>query len=249
MDAAGNLLMAAQYQQNATTDLVAYRGTVAAGLGTFQVLDSRGAAATLRHTSVGLNGQQVITWTQNNGVKSTTFAASSATATGAFTVADLDLLFVSNVNWQRLLVTDKGEAIYYDLSPKRRLRWTAAAGWSAIESMPAALPFSTVTGSDDFALSRNGDLLAWDVDFSVWGRTATYDASRNVVVLTYDTTRSPGPSWVLGFPANAGYGTMVLSVSGFAFTDLLNRFDVLPTVAAPAGDGRNVTNLWGVFLK
>jgi hypothetical protein len=42
---------------------------------------------------------------------------------------------------------------------------------------------------------------------------------------------------------------MLLSTGGVGFTDLLNRFDVLPTVAAPAGDGRAVTNLWGVYLK
>jgi hypothetical protein len=249
MDAAGNLLMAAQYQQNATTDLVAYRGTAAAGLGAFQVLDTRGAAVTLKHAAVGLNGQQVITWTQNNGVKNTTYAASSPSSTASFTVTDLDRLLRSNINWQRLIVTDRGEAIYYDLWPLQRLRWTAAAGWGAAETMPSGLPFSTVFGSDDFAINRNGDLLAWDLAFADWGRTATYDASRNVVVLAYASTRTSSPSYVLGLPVDVGYGQMVLSINGVGFTDLLNRFDVLPTVTAPAGDGRAVTNLWGVFLK
>lgn len=241
--------MAAQYQQNATTDLAAYRGTVASGLGTPQFLDTRGSQVTLQHMAVGLNGQQIITWTQNNGIKNTTFAASSPSATATFAVTDLDRLFVSNARWQRLLVTNSGEALYYDLWPKQRIRWTAAAGWGTVQSMPASLPFSTVTGSDDFTFNRNGDLLAWSVDFAKYGRSTTYDASRNVVVLAYPTSSAPGPGYVLGFPASTGYGLMVLSVNGVGFTDLFNRFDVLPTVAAPAGDGRAVDNLWGVFLK
>ncbi len=249
MDAAGNLLMAAQYQQNATTDLAAYRGTVASGLGTPQFLDTRGSQVTLQHMAVGLNGQQIITWTQNNGVKNTTYVATSATAGGAFTLTDLDMLNSSNVSWQRLVVSDQGEAIYYDLLPLKRSRWTASGGWIIRESMPAALPFSSISGGDEFALNRNGDLLVWSIRFSDWGRSTTYDASRNVVILAKPTSRSPGPGWVLGLPASAGYGQMVLSVNGVGFTDLLNKFDVLPTVAAPAGDGRAVDNLWGVFLK
>ena len=250
LDAAGNLLLAAQYQQNATTDLVAYRGTVAAGLGPVQVLDTRGSAATLRHLAVGLNGQQVITWTQNNGVKNTTFAASSATAAAAFTVVDLDRVFTSNVDWQRLLVTDAGEAIYYDLWPRLRARWSASTGWTGFESMPAGLPFSAVGGSDLYVANRNGDLLAWRPDAFVLrdGRTTTYEARRNVVV-NPTPVGDTGPGFVLGLRVRAGYGQMLLSTSGIGFTDLLNQFDVLPTVAAPAGDGRAVTNLWGAFLK
>lgn len=250
MDAAGNLLLAAQYQQNATTDLVAYRGTVAAGLGPFQVLDSRGAAATLKHTAVGLGGQQVITWTQNNGTKNTTFAATSPTPTDSFSVADLDRLLTSGSNHQKLLVTDRGEAIYYDLWPLIRVRWTAATGWGVREAMPSALPFSVIFGSAPVALNRNGDILAFNTDnysFSS-GRSATYDAARNAVALAWPTNKQ-GPSYVLGLETRAGYGIAVLSVSGVGFIDLLNRFDVLPTIAAPAGDGRAVDNLWGVFLK
>jgi hypothetical protein len=250
MDAAGNLMMAAQYQQGGTTDLVAYRGTVAAGLGTFQVLDSRGNAATLRHLAVGLNGQQVITWTQNNGVKNTTYAAASATATEGFTVTDLDRVFSSASTWQRLVITDAGEAIYYDLWPRLRARWSPVTGWAAFESLPTGLPFSAVSGSDQYVMNRNGDLLAWKPDNFAGGdgRTTTYEARRNVVVQA-TASGGTGSGYVLGLQTRAGYGEMLLSTGGVGFTDLLNRFDVLPTVAAPAGDGRAVTNLWGVYLK
>jgi hypothetical protein len=65
MDAAGNLLLAAEVQQGGTTDLAAYRGSVANGLGTPVILDTRGAVANLVLSKVGINGQQAILWTQN----------------------------------------------------------------------------------------------------------------------------------------------------------------------------------------
>ncbi len=249
MDAAGNLLMAAQYQQNATTDLVAYRGSVSSGLGAHQVLDSRGAAATLQRAAVGLNGQQVITWTQSNGVKTTTFAATSPTASGTFTVADLDFLPRGSDNYLRLLVTDQGEVLYYDLgsigsSPKRS-RWTNSGGWTSREAIALPSEFAA-----QFAHNRRGDLLGWVAGCITcsFGLTATYDAGRNVVTMAWPQGRS-GPAYVLGFDKDAGYGPAILSNSGVGFIGLLNKFDVLPTPASPAGDGRNVTNLWGVFLK
>ena len=248
MDAAGNLLMAAQYQQNATTDLVAYRGTVTAGLGTFQVLDSRGAAATLQHTAVGLNGQQAIIWTQNNGTASTTYAATSATPQGAFSTVDLGRVLSGG---RYLVVTDAGDAIYASLVSRQRSIWSAVGGWQPWQSIPSTTPAVNSIGRG-FAVNRLGDVLFYEVDnlSGAGGNTATYEASRNIVVLPAPPSSAPAPGWVLGFrPSLVGYDTFVLSTSGIGFTSLRNRYDVLPTVAAPAGDGRDVTNLWGVFLK
>jgi hypothetical protein len=148
------------------------------------------------------------------------------------------------------VISDSGEAIYYDLWPLRRTRWNVTSGWTAFEAMPEGLPFSGISGSDEYVTNRNGDILAWRQDAFIGGdgRTTTYEAARNVVVQA--TPRgSTGSGYVLGLAKRAGYGQMKLSTSGIGFTDLLNRFDVLPTVTAPAGDGRDVTNLWGVFLK
>jgi hypothetical protein len=248
MDAAGNLMMAAQYQQGGTTDLVAYRGTVAAGLGTFQVLDSRGNAATLQHTAVGLNGQQAIIWTQNNGTANTTYAATSATSGGAFSSVDLDRVLDGG---RYLVVTDAGDAIYASLVNRQRSIWSSTAGWRPWQSIPPATPAVNSIGRG-FAVNRLGDVLFYEVDnlSGAGGNTATYEASRNVVVLPAPPSSSPAPSWVLGFrPNSVGYGTFVLSNSGVGFTSLSNRYDTLPTVAAPTGDGRAVTNLWGVYLK
>jgi hypothetical protein len=248
MDGAGNLMLAAEYEQNATTDMAVLRGTVASGLGAAQVLDGRGAAVTFANAAVGLNGQQVITWTQNNGAKNTTYAATGATATAAFTVTDLDRLLASEGNDRYLLITDGGEALYYDFANHRRQAWTVAAGWSTVVAMPPTLPSNYYYTS--YAHNRRGDLLAlgdgkW---YAFQGRSATYDASRNVLVLPWPSETS-GPAFVLGVDKYAGYSAPVLSMNGIGFTAMLINFDVMPTPAAPAGDGRAVDNLWGAFLK
>jgi hypothetical protein len=242
LDAAGNILLGANYTQNATTDLVAYRGTVASGLGSPQVLDTRGSAASLSLVGVGLNGQQVILWNQNNGVTGSTYAATSSTATGNFSVVDLNSTIGSaNASLLRITVSDTGQAIVYDINGHRRRRWTAAGGWLAEEAIP-----SSILANENFrsySLTRGGDMLVVSLssDNGAWG---SYDAQRNVVIRAF----SPA-AYVLGVANNAGYTATVLSESGIAFTALQNKFDVLPTPAAPAGDGRNVTNLWGVFFK
>jgi hypothetical protein len=239
MDGGGNLLMAAEYRQNATTDVVAYRGTAASGLGTPQVLDTRGAAASLRLSKVGLNGQQVVIWTQNNGVQTTTFGATSATPTAPFTVTDLGYNINSNLTLFDLFIDDDGQSAVYEVGffARRRINWSPVAGWSGLITMPDNELYARSSASN-----RRGDLLLWDTN----GRWGTYDASRNVMVQSFQ----PAPAYVLGVStSNAGLGRGALSMNGLGVLTLQNKFDVLPTPAQPAGDGRNVTNLWGAFFK
>jgi hypothetical protein len=254
MDNQGALLAGAQYRQNGTTDIVAFRGTVASGLDpTPTVLDTRASEAQLQAMAIGLNGQQVIMWAQNNGARDTWYSAIAGSASGAFAVLDMGASFTttfSNLGLlnpaRRLFVTDSGDVLLYDLSSPSRIRWTAAAGWGAVQSMP-----ESVTGR--FGFNRRGDYLRVVVDDPV-GNTKAYDGGRNVLL--------PAPGYVLGTATQAnnsnpyfylyglGYGTPLLSVSGVGFTSINWYFDVLPTPALPAGDGRNAMgNLWGVFLK
>ena len=248
MDGAGNVLLAAEASQNATRDLVVYRGTVAAGLGAQQVLDTRGNAVSLQLTRVGTGGQQVVVWAQNNGVTDTNYAATAASASEAFTVVDLGYRLNTSIGFRRLEVSDAGQAILFDFSARTRQRWTAASGWAARENLPSALP----NNPSFFALAstRSGDILAVNYGVVSGGDWATYDAGRNVMVQTL-TTASSGPGYVVGVnQGNAiGYTGLVVSASGIGFVALRNQFDVLPTAAAPSGDGRSVINLWGVFFK
>jgi hypothetical protein len=249
MDGAGNVLLAAEASQNATRDLVVYRGTVAAGLGAQQVLDTRGNAVSLQLTRVGTAGQHVVVWAQNNGVTDTNYAATATSAAEAFTVVDLGYRLNTSIGRRELTISDAGQAILFDLSGDRRLRWTAASGWTGTERLPSN---NTFTGGFNrrMAITRNGDILAVDFGVVSGGTWSTYDAARNVLIQA-ETTASSGPGYVVGVNrGNAiGYTGLVVSASGIGFVALLNQFDVLPTPAAPSGDGRSVTNLWGVFFK
>jgi hypothetical protein len=133
-------------------------------------------------------------------------------------------------------------------SGSTRMDWSAASGWAASVNMPAALPGNPYYYT--YGITRAGDMLIVDtINYGSYGGSATYDARRNLMITTVPIT-STSTGYVLGFPKNPlDYGGAVLSVSGVGFTDLLVKYDTLPTPAVPAGDGRNVTNLWGVFFK
>ena len=240
MDAAGNLLLAAQLQQGGTTDLAAYRGTVAAGLSAPVVLDTRGAVANLLLSKVGINGHQAILWTQNNGVSTTTFAATASTVTEAFAVTDLGFAPGSSLTLQRLFVTDLGQVRYIESGFFTRLRreWTSALGWSGTLIVPV-----NELHARTYATNRRGDILVTESSSGAWG---TWDSERGLMVRSIETA----PMYVLGFPRRAGFATSALSMSGVGFISMQNTFDLLPTPAVPAGDGRPaVTNLWGAIFK
>jgi hypothetical protein len=236
MDASGAMLVGAALTQNATTDAASYRGTLAAGFGDAQVLDTRGAAVSNVTPAVGTGGQQIVSWIQNNGTRSSVYAATSSTATGALAVQDLGF-----AGWDYILPLDDGQIVLVDQGNLRRYRWIAGT-WSAGEAVPNWQ--SGYFGNSNCALARNGDGICVN-DAGLW---TTYEAARNVVVQARRTT-SPGAGYVLGFSRSAGLGAPVLSISGIAFDAARVQFDVLPTPTVPAGDGRNVTNLWGFFFK
>ena len=254
LDGAGNLLLGAELAQNGTTDIAAYRGTADAGFdfSSPQVLDTRSNAASLVRVLQGVNGQSVVLWAQNNGTSSVLYAATSPSATGSFSVADTAAPATGSFLYAT--VSDDGQAILYSLSysnTPRRVTWTAAAGWSALQILPTAFPTQNVDFGFDtgpyYALARSGLLMSVDASN---GATVTYDPRRNAVVLGPPAT-SGAASYVLGFgKGSLGLGrSPLLSTSGVGFSSLFNTFDVLPTTAAPAGDGRGIGNLWGAFLR
>lgn len=236
MDNSGNMLVGAALTQNATTDAAAYRGTLAAGFGGAQVLDTRGAAVSSVTTLVGVNGQQAVFWLQNNGSRTSTYSATAGSATAPLIVEDMGL-----TNWDYLHALDNGQIVLVDFNTLRRYRWTAGT-WSTAETFPNWQ--SGYSSSSRCGVARNGDGACVDGN-GVW---ATYDATRNVLVQSRKTA-SPGTGYVLGFSNGLGPYPPILSTSGVAFASTAVKYDLLPTPAVPAGDGRNVVNLWGFFLK
>jgi len=234
MDNSGNLLVGAELNQNATTDAAAYRGTLAGGFGSAQVLDTRGAAVSSVRPLMGTGGQQMLVWQQNNGSLSSVYAATSSNAASAFAVQDLGI-----TGWQYMHALDSGQMLLVDQRNLKRYRWTAGT-WGSAETIP-----NWQSGFFSGCITaRNGDGLCVGNN----GSWQSYDATRNVMVQVRSST-SPGDAWVLGFSKSTPFGTPLLSASGVGFISGLYEYDVLPTVTVPAGDGRNVTNLWGFFLK
>ncbi len=244
LDDNGNLLLVAEAAQNATTDLVAYRGTMADGLGDQQVLDQRGASAGLLAMASGRNGQQVVAWLQSNGTNSRTlFLAASPSPTGAWVVTEKTALPFGAL--PLMSVNDQGVAYFYDLGSRAVWRW-ANGSWSDALNVTTA---NTFGGSQDCTIVRTGDFLCLNPS-NGGGTWLTYDATRQVPVQSFNST-NPGPGYVLGVTGinRVSFSTPLLSVSGIGLVTLKNGFDVLPSATLPAGDGRAISNLWGVFLK
>lgn len=248
MDSTGNMLVAGVVFQNAAFDLVAFRGTMSGGFGPPQTLDTRGSEVFYylpglgnSRVAVGPSGQQVVIWSQNNGIRNAYFAATSESPTAPFTITDLGIDPGTNSLAFRLTVSDSGQAIFFPGNGKR-VRWTGGT-WHAPEQLPQSAPFESCS------FVRNGNFMCLpgqSLTNGVWG---SYDASRNVMTHPFD---SPPSGYVLGYgQGGVGYSIPVLSVSGAAAMVLLNNFDVLPTPAVPAGDSRStlIINLWGSFLK
>lgn len=247
LDEGGRMLVAAEIAQNSTTDIVAFRGTQAGGFGAATVLDQRSNAATLDVMDVGRNGQQIVTWRQNDGTSTRRFAATAGAPDAPWAVADFAPMVVTLTDKVMLVVGDDGVGHFHDLYNRKSWRWQSGA-WSS----ERALPTTASLGNDwDCAMARSGDVLCTMTGgFNQRGRWNTYDATRNVMVRA---TGSASPEdFVLGVDTinrSAGYARPLLSVSGFGFHWLVNGYDTLPSATAPAGDARAISNLWGVFLR
>jgi hypothetical protein len=239
MDAAGNLLLATQFAQDGVSQIMAFRGTAAAGLGNPVQLNTLASRAVLLHTSVGLNGTQVVVW-YHPDVGFKTFAATRVGADTSFTVTDL----VHGSSSSVLQVTDTGSAILCSPGCRQRQNWTPEGGWTA-PTDTGSLIYNIYDGRRDTAVSRNGDLL-W-VDGV--GTTATYDSALNASIIANSDPFSR--SYVLGLAnGSATYAKPLLSVSGIGFVAMKNTYAVMPTPSAPAGVVRaGVNSLWGAFLK
>ncbi|MBL8331005.1 MAG: hypothetical protein JNJ71_19365 [Rubrivivax sp.] len=251
MDNSGNLLLAAEAKQNATTDLVAYRGDVSSGMGAQQILDTRGSDATLLAVQVGINGQQVVVWAQSNGTTRSFYAATSPTPVGSFSVqelgpASLDDLFGEEV----LTVADNGDALLLGRYNRWQMRWVGGA-WQPRKALPSGVPTSTFLNCSH---ARSGNFMCVGVGSFGEGNTGrwrTYDAGLDAMIQLAVST-SPSPGYVLGVNTinmGTGYSDPFLSVSGHAIITMRNGYDVLPSPTVPNGDARSISNLWATFFR
>ena len=244
MDKSGNLLLATQYMLDGVAHIVAYRGTAAAGLSAPFRLDTLDTRAVLGQTRVGLNGQQVVTWYHPDAASaSNSFAATSASASAAFSLTNLGSSISSTLG-DVLVVSDAGTAMLCSPGCTLRQTWTAAGGWMA-KAGTGSLMFSYDDNATNTAINRNGDMLYVDGV----GVTATYDTALIAAVIANNDAATQ--RFVLGLAnGSASYAKPLLSTSGVGFVDMLNSYTTLPTPAATAGVKQtNAANLWGAFLK
>jgi hypothetical protein len=242
LDADGNLLMGAKLRRSGIADIVAYRGTVAAGFGNPVSLEDRTANAELAHAKLGRFGQQVIVWYHINDTDLRAYAATSSNASDSFSSNVISESWPGN----NLVVTDEGQAILHTIGNGSRLTWTASGGWTSWFSAGHTDSFL-----NHYAVSRNGLVLSIDGV----GMTSAYDLRINGPVISAPSAARS--RYVLGF-ANGTVGVSVkplVAVNGIGFVDLLNDYVSLPTVDAPAGayhpSGTRAGNsaLWGAFLR
>lgn len=241
LDGAGNFVVMGRGRQGLVTsyDAIAYRGSVRTGVGAREVIDLRGADVTNPLGYGNAAGQVVLTWHQNNGTQATTYAATLDSPTGAWSVTDLGV--APQTSDTAATLSAEGDFMRYSWTRCSVVRRTAGT-WVA----EALLPAGTCGGGAKFALARNGHFLAVQTVGGV-GKWLSYDATLRSVVSAY-TAGANGTGYVLGVPV-LPTNELLLAPNGIGALVSANTYDVLPTVAAPAGDSRGVTSLWGLTFK
>lgn len=250
LDRAGVMTLAGRADQGGTRDIVAYRGRVTSPrFGGQTVLDLRGKEAKFSLLAVGVRGQVAVSWTQDNGREDTRYVAVRPASGGAWRVADIGPAFASGSSAATLRATDAGEVVWQDLERCVYRRWSKNR-WSAAYSMPPECARSSL---GRVAANRNADFIALDHGYSSAGAFASYVADRNTMSRTFAAS-GKGSGYLFGtvtrvaltFPSEY---ELHLARNGIGAIVLRAELDKLPTAREPNGDGRNLHNLWGVYLK
>lgn len=223
-------------------DVVAYRGHVRDGLGAREVVDLRGSNVTDVKAFGNARGQFALLWSQDNGTRPSTYVANLDQRGGAWSVSDLGLPPFAGTTTYGAALSDGGEFYLYAWG-RCSLTRRSAGSWSE----EAALPAGTCAGAPVYKLARNGDFLALQTNASSAGRWLSFDAARREVIRGY-SAQPQGDGYLLGLPG-LPKGELLLAPNGIGAYISLNAYDVLPSPAAPNGDSRGVSSLWGLSFK
>jgi hypothetical protein len=257
LDDAGGLVLATQVVQGGTTDIVVWRGSVAAGFAGPAVADTRASPATLRALRTGRSGRSFLLWTQDNGSGTSLYASRFDAAATSVQAQDMGSALLAALPQQPagavgdddvLIVPRYISDIRNPMTTCAMLRWPFAGAASLLDApAPCNLPQNAST---DWASERGGNVLSHGLAFN-W---ATYDAALNRQVdASIDTSAvASGPGYAIGVrrPPSIGSSKVALSRSGIGLLVLTANLDVWPTPATPNGDGRpTVANLWATYFK
>lgn len=254
--ASGRLLLATRRLATGRQSIVAWRGTVAAGLDAQPtVLDAGTFPTNLLQARLGRNGVQLLVWAQ--GVGSTgqvaLSAATSTSPTAPLTVAATGL--DSRGSFRLATVTDAGEARVIDETsdgPWREAVWRAGQGWSPVRTLPPGLPAAQ---GWHLVHNRQGDLLLLDArEPSSPGATVGFDQARQQVVALSPPGAAAGAANPLGLAGPVaeplGFGAApLLAEHGLASVLLFNRYTQLPAGTRPGSFAAGVQRPWVVPLR
>lgn len=251
LDAAGNLVVAGEARLAGNGEIVVYwSNDTRSALLPQTTVDRRGATATLVDAHMGQGGQLALTWTQNNGTRSTRYAAVAAAPRAQFVVKDLEFpLAGAGGDLSKVVVTDAGEVFAYEFQDRAFRRWSGGV-WSSIQTLPPELDANAGTAN---TFSRRGDILSVQTRQGPCreGSWASYDATTGRMVKAF-ATANPA-DWVLGLDTctrAVGASAPILSVGGIGAQWFSNAYDLMPSAAQPAGTGRpGISNVWIAFLR
>ena len=260
LDEAGGLVFATEQSQGGTTDILVWRGSVAAGLSGPVVVDTRAAPATFRSIHTGRSGRSFLLWSQNNGVSDSLYGARFDGSTMSLVAEDLGPALRATLPAQLFAsVRDDDVLIAPRVTGSGTITSCATVRWPFSGSivLSDAPPPCTLAPDGSFSVpgpnwgsERGGNALATGITFT-W---ATYDADLNRQIdapVNIGTTTS-GPGLVIGVRRPLGIRTyqLALSRSGVGLAVFSANFDTWPTPSLPNGDGRpGVANLWVTYFK
>lgn len=257
MDKAGRFtLIGEQSNAGGTLDLVAYRGTVAAGFGVTPVaeaLEDRSVGATLYGLTVGLDGTVAAAFQQTTAtVTRATLLSVWSPDSGAWAAArdvTADLGALSD-NWV-LRVPDgsSGDVLLFSgckLASRRAGQWLPRVDLPADCGLNSSSAFSGL-----WSMDRNGNYVAMD---SVSGLWRSYDVAANRMVKAIPSSTPVAADYLLGVAKDprgsyAFGGAIQLSVQGFGLMLVRTPYTQMPSVAAPNGDSATNQNLFGFYFK
>lgn len=224
-------------------DLATLRGSMAGGAGAVEVVDQRGATTVLDGLFGNSAGQQVLMWRQDNGVRISMYAATLDATTNAWQVTDLGVQPPTASPVPGALAED-GSFQWYSFSSGRCSTQRRLAG---VWGQETALPTAVCQGVPKVAVAPNGNLLAVRTTAGLAGQWVSFDASSQK--LMHAPAATPvAADYLVGLQGILD-GELLLSSSGVGTFVSVNKYDVLPTIAAPNGDSRGLNSLWGFTFK
>lgn len=242
LDSTGNMLLVANAAISGVSNVVAYRGSLTAGFGAQEMVDTVSTEAVLEGLWSGVNGQAVVLWRDTSSGGSVRMGSVIDAPSAAWSTQNLGTPAAQTIAGRsRGVVTDAGNFILYDLQNCSVLKRTSGS-WQALANVAGGVCRSDTAYTA--AVSRTGDVMA---AIATTGEWMAYDGPTATVQQAFGLAAK---DLLFGVPTASG-GSLLVSENGIGAYVTANRYEVLPTATAPLGTATSAgqDNLWVVFAK